>query len=151
MIEGSFEVKDANDLLAKLRWELDNLRQNPLDSRVAFNFFVTAEHIPDWLCSFGHKNQLLPRICSHLANGAKHFRPKGQHKSVTGTGREDGWVSEGWVESGWVQQARLTVELASTEAAEFGKDTVGVLELAEKVLSYWSKEVPRVLDKRSQV
>jgi hypothetical protein len=82
---------------------------------LAWNFFVTAEHLPDWL---GRKNpralegygiekfkrhRALTRICAQLANGAKHFIPitkpaERLNTSVDRAVREHtGWVEPGWV------------------------------------------------------
>ena len=47
--QGFFALTSASDLIAKARSDLDGFRSNPLDSYRAFNFFVTARHVPDWL------------------------------------------------------------------------------------------------------
>ena len=46
---GSFDLSTPRQLLAKLSRELDRLRTAPNDVDHAFNFFVTAEHMLDWL------------------------------------------------------------------------------------------------------
>jgi hypothetical protein len=46
---GVFELRSPADLLAKLGRELERLRTAPNDVDHAFNFFVTAEHMLDWL------------------------------------------------------------------------------------------------------
>jgi hypothetical protein len=42
-----FLMRTANDLLQKLERDFKKLKQHPLDVDLAFNFFVTAEHILD--------------------------------------------------------------------------------------------------------
>jgi hypothetical protein len=96
--EGLFTLRTSEDLLHKLEWEYAQWQQDPLNAYAAWNFFVTAEHLPDWLAraggprlpkgfSYGRLKQQesLLRICSHLANGGKHFRPRDDHKSVAST------------------------------------------------------------------
>lgn len=46
---GVFGLTAPGELLAKLSRELNRLRTAPNDVDHAFNFFVTAEHIFDWL------------------------------------------------------------------------------------------------------
>ena len=46
MTEGFFDLKTPEDLLKKLEREYERLQQHPHDVDMAFNFFVTAEHIP---------------------------------------------------------------------------------------------------------
>jgi hypothetical protein len=49
MFQGFFELKTAQDLLGKLKREYTQLQKSPLNQDIAFNLFITAEHIPDWL------------------------------------------------------------------------------------------------------
>jgi|SRR5262252_623000 len=81
-MRGLFELKTPYDLLQKLRQDLKALKADPTSPYKAFNFFVTAEHMKDWAYP-GNANRatrkeletksLLLQVCSHLANGAKHF------------------------------------------------------------------------------
>jgi len=48
-MKGLFQLQTARDLLAKLGHDYERLRNSPNDAYVAFDFFVTAEHILDWL------------------------------------------------------------------------------------------------------
>ncbi len=90
---GIFALKDARSLYEKLRKDFECLKLNPTDSCVCFNFFVTAEHLPEWFFNadsekaneFRRKHAAL-RVCSHIANGAKHFVAKDErHHSVAST------------------------------------------------------------------
>ena len=78
-MEGLFNLRTLEDLLRKLEWEYAQWQKGPSNTYVAWNFFVTAEHLPDWLAQadcrlpkdlpykFKRKTPLL-RICSHLAS-----------------------------------------------------------------------------------
>ncbi len=49
MFQGFFEIKTPQDLLDKLKREYMHLQKSTLNQDIAFNFFITAEHISDWL------------------------------------------------------------------------------------------------------
>jgi hypothetical protein len=46
---GIFDLIEPRHLFEKLGRELERLRSKPDDVDHAFNFFTTAEHMPDWL------------------------------------------------------------------------------------------------------
>ena len=48
-MKGIFELRTPQDLLQKLRFDREQLKKDPTNTYLAFNFFVTAEHIKDWL------------------------------------------------------------------------------------------------------
>jgi hypothetical protein len=150
-MKGIFELKSAADLIKKLRYEYDQLESDPDNPYIAFNFFVTAEHIPDWL--FPKKankdkreqlrnNSLLLQICSHIANGAKHFEVEASHhKSVSGLRRLGGYFPKGyWPKNyfprGYFPESRLVIQLEGDAKAKFG-DSINVLGFASKLLDYW--------------
>ena len=111
------------------------------DASLAFNFFVTAEHLPDWLHQRGLvKDNGILRIVSHLANGAKHFSldPK-RHKSVTATSLDT--YAEDYAEPGYFEEL-LLVHLSENEAREFGAATVSTTVLGTMVLDFWRPYVP---------
>jgi hypothetical protein len=99
----TFDLKDAHDLRAKMRRDLQRLRAAPLDPDCAFNFFVTAEHMLDWIYpkkagkadrEAAKQSEILLRICSHLANGLKHFEVESkQHDSVSATAKAPGFFN----------------------------------------------------------
>jgi hypothetical protein len=49
MDDGFFTLQTAHDLFAKLQREFDRLSARPTDIDVAWNFFVTADHLVDWV------------------------------------------------------------------------------------------------------
>jgi hypothetical protein len=85
-----FELTTPLQLFQKMQSDLAALMTSGQDARIAFNFFVTAEHLPDWLGLRSEvKKHALLRVVSHLANGAKHFTldPK-RHTAVVATSKE---------------------------------------------------------------
>jgi hypothetical protein len=111
VMEGFFDLRTPTDLLRKLEREYEHWKADPLNTDLAWNFFITAEHLPDWLAraggprlptgfSYGNikREKPLLRLCSHLASGGKHFTPrKKEHQSVTSTRQREGWVKGGWI------------------------------------------------------
>jgi hypothetical protein len=77
---GFLELRTPRDLLRKLERDYERLLNSPTDADAAFDFIVTANHIPDWLHPNDGKAQNAIRqsraelqVCRELANGAKHF------------------------------------------------------------------------------
>lgn len=152
-MQGLFQLKTASDWRAKLRRDLDRLKTNPLDPDAAFNFFVTAEHMLDWVFP-GKSNEtkrtaerdgsVLLQVCSHIANGGKHFETEAKrHKSVSSTGRRrGGWFGSNWFASNWFASnwfgptPRLVVALQGDAAKGLGA-SMEVVDLANQVMAYW--------------
>ena len=63
-------LNTPRQLLEKLRVDFERMKREPMSAYAAFDFFVTAEHMPDWLApkSVKFKEPLL-QIVSHIANG----------------------------------------------------------------------------------
>jgi len=161
------DLLNTTNLLAKVEHDLERLRRNPTDAYAAFDFFVTAEHLPDWAGSptgFRSSNPLL-RVVSHVANGAKHFAvdPKRHHSvessaAVHGAFQADAFQADAFDIGGLV--LRLTGEeadearswLAAT-AGGWGDSSaldrlwgvdgceVNVLPFAELVVAFWKAEI----------
>ncbi len=133
--------------MQKLEHDLERIKQSPQDQYAAFDFFITAEHIIDWLHPTDKKarekirsSSPLLRITSHIANGAKHFEAKAsKHRSVEDI--EKCRVAEpGCFEKGVVEEP-LIVHLTHDEAVFMGKDVIGVDQLARHVFEYWKVNV----------
>jgi hypothetical protein len=58
---GALHLKTPRDLFANLGHDLEQLKQRPDDPYAAFNFFVTAEHILDWLHPAGRSIEPIRR------------------------------------------------------------------------------------------
>jgi hypothetical protein len=151
-MRGFFELRTPGDLRCKLNVEYSRLRHAPTDSYTAFNFFVTAEHMLDWLYP-GNANadrrkqeidsEPLLAVCSHLANGAKHFLlERSRHVSVLATNQGGtyfgrGYFGPSYFGSRYFGRGRLVVSLDGTARSRFGA-TMPVLDLAEQVTRFWN-------------
>src|SRR5713226_6055099 len=90
--KGLFQLQTPRDLLAKLGHDYQRMKQAPDDPYTAFDFFVTAEHMLDWLHpgaagkagrTAERNSQIFLQVVSHLATGAKHMVPEDpRHTSV---------------------------------------------------------------------
>jgi hypothetical protein len=128
--QGLFELRTPADLVRKLRHDLNRMSTSPQDQYAAFDFFVTAEHIVDWIHPTSkpargqlRSSSLLLRVTSHLANGGKHFEARSaHHQSVMGTEKER-YVEEGYVEDGYFEEP-LVIQLSDTEARELGTSRI---------------------------
>lgn len=149
-----FGLREPLDLVWKLERELIRMRSEPSHTDHAFNFFVTAEHILDWLHpgnagkrtrDIERKDRLLATV-SHLASGAKHFSHlHTHHKSVRGMD-QPGLVKRVLHRALGVSRlpdAPLVIEL--DEPIDAGGETRWeAIALAKRVLDYWMNrlEVP---------
>lgn len=152
---GFGEIRGPRDLTRKLEYDLNRIRTSPQDNYAAFDFFVTAEHIVDWIHPTDQKaremlrsSSPLLRITSHLANGGKHFEAKAKHhKSVSNLEKsryvemEQARTEERYVEEGYIEEP-LVVHLTQDEEKYFGQSTIEVKELAQKVYEYWKARAP---------
>jgi len=146
-------VSPAN-LLEKLQHDLSRMKQEPANPYPAFDFFVTAEHLLDWLYpdSGGAANtrikkqmretEALLRVTSHLANGAKHFEATAtHHKSVDSIyfhGIFDPAIFDPRI---FDTKRRLVVKLQDTDATALDLQVVPAIELANRVLAYWKQNL----------
>lgn len=151
---GFGSLQSPKDLLAKLQHDYRLLSDAPGNTYIAYNFFVTAEHMLDWLYpgdrgSGGEKSrtgkrqsEILLRIVSHIANGAKHFHPNPKrHHSVTHVDHSDAPYGHGKYGDGRYGADDLIVTLEGEAAAKFGV-VISALTLAEHVLLYWQSHPP---------
>ena len=149
---GAFGLTTPSDLLNKLERELARLRETPHDVDIAFNFFVTAEQLPDWIHP-GREGKtqreavraadVLLQVTSHLASGAKHFDSlSSHHRSVTWSGRGGGWFGSRFFASRifsgrYFGRTTLLLTLDGPAAVELGT-SITAIDLAERVYAYWS-------------
>jgi hypothetical protein len=130
------------DLLRKLENDYERVQRNTRDTYAAFDFFVTAEHMVDWVRNKPLRNTVpLLKIVSHLATGAKHFivtNPK--HTSVSGLGINGEAFQADAFQTSAFQTGFLAISLMGEEAVLFGP-IISVSELADKVRGYWRENV----------
>jgi hypothetical protein len=148
-MSGALGLTTPKHLLEKLHADFAALKASPDDSYLGFNFFFTAEHLPDWFHpgSSGRASREalrasdpLLQITSHLANGLKHFDLLSKHHtSILGSGRAGNYFSVlgPMFQSQYFGRRALIVELDATIALAIGKSPIDAVELAEKVLAYW--------------
>ncbi|MCH8879410.1 MAG: hypothetical protein IID34_05950 [Planctomycetes bacterium] len=149
-------MKTVHDLFKKIEHDFEVLRKNPSDAHACFNFFVTTEHLPEWYLDADAKradafrrNEAILRICSHLANGAKHFVVKNKkHSSVQSTNqvsqvsfRASSQLSRPSDES---PSEEFVVQPGPEEASELGSQ-VAVSDLAHKIVTFWRKTLQNKL------
>ncbi len=151
-MKGIFHLTTAPDLRNKLRRDLERLKKNFMDSDAAFNFFVTAEHLLDWVYpgqvnekkrKKARKDSILLAVCSHLASGAKHFEVEARHhKSVTSTGTGGGHFGSNHFASYAFANAafgrRLIVRLDGEAEKQIGP-AIRMVDLAKRIMDYWEK------------
>lgn len=149
---GVWQLSTPRELLAKMERELGRMRSAPHEADHAFNFFVTAESLVDWLHPGNKARQKrtalrdsdpLLQATSHLASSAKHFSQLSSHHQSVGQTHLAGapppllMYSLSKFPSHPIRGLHLRVSLTGNAAAALGQ-TVEALELAERVLSFWS-------------
>ena len=89
-------MRSPADLRDKLRRDYARLAAHPGDADLAFNFFATADRLPDWLYPEGDgrrtgiRNLPLLALCSALATGAAHFRMADRRHRTSGKALDRG-------------------------------------------------------------
>jgi hypothetical protein len=145
-MRGQFQLHSAYDLLAKLRHDYSRLREAPNDPYVAFDFFVTADHLLDWVYpgALGQSSRTAERdahpilqVVSHLAAGARHMVPE-DRRPVSVPHADHARSTHGNAEHGTAtsESAHLVVNLEGAAAAELGIAATP-LKLATRALQYW--------------
>ena len=147
--KGFGNLQSASDLLVKLEHDLSRVKKSADDAYAAFDFFVTAEHMIDWLYPTDHieqkrlrKEVRLLEIVSHLANGNKHFQALAKNHTSVEEVKE--------VKGGFAPKAFSTraFDIGSFKFAginiELNDGTyIHVIELAENVYEYWKKIIEK--------
>ncbi len=126
------------DLLAKLQFDFERINVNPLDVYAAFDFFVTADHIPDWIKNKSIKRKYsLLKIVSHIGNGAKQFKTTNpMHESVNNVHVSNGAFQADAFQPNAFDIGDLVVELKDDDAEQFGSE-ISVKRLAQMVIEFW--------------
>ncbi len=148
-MRGLFSNTSPLWLLAKLERSLTTLRADPRSQDAAFDFFVTAESLIDWLLPGRankqarrqlYKGEPLLRIVSHLASQAKHFSVEDPHHNSVRDTHRTGGLFGGDLFAGRLFAGRhfskgdLVIELDADAAALYGT-SISAVSLAELVLS----------------
>ena len=121
------------------------MESSPNDQYAAFDFFVTAEHIIDWIYPDSRpdrqslrSSKAILRVTSHIANGAKHFEAKASHHKSVARIEKERYVKPGYVEEGYFEDP-IMVQLTEEEAKQLNAELhVKATWLAHKVIEYWT-------------
>jgi len=142
--KGFAKLQGPVDLYQKLLHDRSRMRMNSLDVYAAFDFFVTAEHMRDWVHP-GHRgakareamrrDDVVLRLISHLANGSKHFLAEDKTQLSVVDVSKSGYA-ENYVEDGYWEQA-LEIQLTLPEQGAIGASTISAAELADRALQFW--------------
>jgi hypothetical protein len=147
LFAGFAELREPRDLVKKLQFDFERIKNSPQDQYAAFDFFVTAEHIVDWLhpkitqdrISLRASEPLL-QITSHIASGAKHFETTdARHKSVSDIHKSH-YVEPGYVEDGYVEEP-LFITFTDEMAENMKCNKLTAIQLAQLVYEYWSANI----------
>src|SRR4051812_32859940 len=126
------------------------MKKDPLSEDAAFDFFVTARHVPDWMeaqglgpaaALFGQFVEL--RICRHLADGAKHFiATHSMHKQVQEVIRKPGaFQANAFSEAFQTGGLEIAFDPADRATLSVGP-RISTTHMANKVLDVLNKVVP---------
>ena len=140
---GFFSLETPEDLMDKLRHDYKRICSNPVDSYAAFDFFVTARHLPEWLKRSGRPSPPLTdstvaaalEIAGQIGNGAKHFVL--EHK-VKATEVHSGVFDPALFDPNIFDTDNLLITLNASDAAVIGQDTISVTELGSRVMAHWN-------------
>ncbi|MEX0812077.1 MAG: hypothetical protein WD048_07650 [Chitinophagales bacterium] len=143
---GFIELYTVNDYWKKLEFDFANLTKNKDDVYLAFNFFVTAYHLIDWVFQGRYSNDRaklnskpILRLCNHIASGIKHFAVDSQrHKSVREI-KKNRYFEKGYIEEGYIESP-IIIYLEDELKSEFG-ESIAIIDLAKKVMHFWKDEL----------
>ena len=145
-LNGFFSLRTPRDLLDKLQKDFDRFSSadptSPEAQYAAFDFFVCAEHLADWVKNATggtlnqHRSYADGALVSHIANGAKHFRvDPNRHTEAKDTKVTPGAFQRGAFQDNAFQTVgQLVIELENGSV-------VPARTVAERVLLHWKKAV----------
>jgi hypothetical protein len=147
MSDGIFGLTSPLDLLDKLVYDFERLKAEEGKQAVlytAYDFFVTAYSIVDWVKNHKPKQVTTPypmiiKICGDIANGSKHFRRNRQPMTTLKThSAPPGFDPEVFDLNVFQTTWSAWVELDPIEAQAVSvPELCPVLALAEKALEHW--------------
>jgi hypothetical protein len=152
MNDGLFGLDRSDQLLKKLEYDFQRLRHDQGQETMlytAFDFFVTAYSLVDWLQNSGARteaeikairNEMLTKICADLANGSKHFHLEKSVKTNVTTHAAEPAYSSAFSSCGFQAQWSAWVNLPADEAAAAGvPERCPIGALARKVWEHWRR------------
>jgi hypothetical protein len=146
---GIFWMETPRQLFNKMVNDANHLATYHLDPAACFNFFVTAEHMADWLWPGAENNTKrkklkesdpVLKICSQVANGAKHFRTEAKrHNSINATSVSS--VHSFGASDPCPDDYEFVIHLNAPDAVTLGCQSLTVRELVKRVLDFWEPHV----------
>ena len=155
------DIQTPHDLLKKLEHDFQRMQKDWNDVYAAFDFFVTAEHMNDWVKKatpeqWAELGGTTPRslkkavpvlaVVAHVANGAKHYKVSDEdHQSIKAAEVRRA-IAKGYVEDGYVEEP-VYFSLSEDAAQRLGLEVrdISAKALATLVLGYW-REALSVVD-----
>lgn len=141
---GFIELNNVSDYWKKLLFDYNELKKDNENTYKAFNFFVTAYHLLDWIFEGKYPDERIElnkisilKICNHIANGIKHFEPD-RHGSVIEIEKQE-YFEKGCVEDGYVESP-IMIYLEDDYISEFG-NYIPISDLADKIIKFWNNEL----------
>lgn len=146
--QGFGSLRSPKDLLGKLKRDFEALEKDANNSDLAFNFFITALHMLDWLHPNDpgkrtaiERSEILLQVCSHIANGAKHFEATNKkHTSVDDVNAGGSYLRSNDAGNGAVflrsNVAGIMIDLQGDAANKLGTP-IQAHVLASKILEFW--------------
>jgi hypothetical protein len=139
---GAWYLDEPKDLIAKMESDLARMRASPRDAHPAFDFFVTAHHLADWVeRDDGRRRALIGAtplllIAGAIANGSKHFMTSDPRWRAV-SGLESGMRGPSGVGPAGIR-VPLWVNLDEAMAARVPcASDVSAIDLAVLLLEWW--------------
>jgi hypothetical protein len=152
---GIFNLKTPHQLFEKLQRDFAHVKKFPEDSDAWFNFFVTADHLADWVTGNEddakkmQQSHALLRVVHRLSINAKHYEQKPPKPGKLRTSPVES-THEAQVYT-WDPNERKPVEagkaymleLSPMDAREIGLQDqfVSARNLAYRVVDFWAKQL----------
>lgn len=144
--KGFIELINVKDYWKKLQFDFTELKKNDENIYVAFNFFVTSYHLLDWIFEGKYNNDRkilnnkpILKLCSHIANGIKHFETNSDRHNSVKEIEKNRYVEEDYCEEDYVE-SQIIIFLDEILQPDFGK-SIKIIELANIVMTFWESEL----------
>jgi hypothetical protein len=136
----------VDDLLGKLGRDLERMKADPDSIDPAFDFFVTARSMPDWrwpksMAGWKEAREKAMKssrdleIVRDLGDQAKHYRITQRQPVVGGLGRTESAFDPSYFDRHAFQTGSIDIEIP-------GEPVIDAIDLAERVIDWWTKELP---------
>ena len=152
MHKGFADLKSPADILDKMKHDLVRMENDPMDTYAAFDFFVTAEHIVDWIHPDTPEkpewkmrkrirtgNPLLSLV-SHIANGIKHFIARDpNHQSVETIEKNEDGFDYNAIDTNAFDISAFNIAGLVVETKKGNLEHIN--DIAKRVMEYWENEL----------